>query len=171
MIFIAIGSNLPGAWSDTPYGMCQEAIQKISSRLQCQPIKISPWYETSPIPPSPQPLYINGIIAFQKKIQPVELLFILNDIEKEAGRMRNKVNEARPLDLDIIDIDGLVIDDFPRLILPHPRAHQRGFVLYPLRDIAPMWTHPLSHKSVEQLISELPLDQEIDLYHNQVDKV
>ncbi|EUK18987.1 2-amino-4-hydroxy-6-hydroxymethyldihydropteridine diphosphokinase [Commensalibacter papalotli (ex Botero et al. 2024)] len=160
MIIIAVGSNLGGVWSDTPYGMCQEALRRLSVKLQCS-IKQSCWYQTSPIPPSSQPLYTNGVVALDVKIKPIDLLNILNEMEKEAGRVRQKLNDARPLDLDILDVNGEIINDIPKLIVPHPRMHQRGFVLYPLRDIDPEWIHPISHKSVDQLISELPSDQEI----------
>lgn len=166
MIIIAIGSNLAGNWSDTPYGMCQEAVCRLSVKLQCS-IKQSSWYQTSPIPPSSQPLYTNGVVAFNEKIHPIALLDILNEMEKNAGRLRQKINEARPLDLDILDINGEIIENSPKLIVPHPRLHQRGFVLYPLRDLVPEWIHPTSRKSVNQLIMELPSDQIITPYYNE----
>lgn len=166
MIIIAVGSNLSGVWSDTPYGMCQEAVHRLSKELQCC-VKQSSWYQTSPIPASSQPLYINGAIAIEKKIEPLRLLTLLNVMEKEAGRERQQINEARPLDLDILDVNGEIINDSPRLIVPHPRLHLRGFVLYPLRDIYPQWKHPISHKSVDELIKELPDDQEIFLYSDE----
>lgn len=165
MIIIAVGSNLSGAWSDTPYGMCQRAVQRLSIKLQCS-IRQSLWYQTSPIPPSSQPLYINGAIAFDLDIQPIILLNILNEMEADAGRLRQKINEARPLDLDILEVNSQIIEDSPKLIVPHPRMHQRGFVLYPLRDIDPEWMHLISRKSVEQLILELPRDQEVVVYDN-----
>ncbi|CAI3947286.1 7 [Commensalibacter communis] len=163
MIIIAVGSNLSGVWSDTPYGMCQEAVHRLSTELKCS-IKQSSWYQTSPIPPSSQPLYVNGVIALTKEIEPIELLKTLNKLEAEAGRVRQQVNEARPLDLDILDVNAQIIEDSTRLIIPHPRLHLRGFVLYPLRDVCPHWKHPISHKSVDELIAGLPKDQEIVPY-------
>lgn len=166
MIIIAVGSNLSGVWSDTPYGMCQEAVHRLSKELQCS-VKQSSWYQTSPIPASSQPFYINGVISIQKTIKALRLLELLNLMEKEAGRARQQINEARPLDLDILDVNGEIINDSPRLIVPHPRLHLRGFVLYPLRDIDPQWRHPISHKSVDELIAELPENQEISFYSDE----
>ncbi len=90
---------------------------------------------------------------------PDRLLAALQQIEHDAGRLRTVPDAARTLDLDIIDIDGQV-RSAPDPILPHPRAHLRGFVLYPLRDVAPGWVHPLLHKHVETLIEALP-DQDV----------
>ncbi|MDI2113567.1 2-amino-4-hydroxy-6-hydroxymethyldihydropteridine diphosphokinase [Commensalibacter nepenthis] len=163
MIIIAVGSNLSGVWSDTPYGMCQEAVHRLSTELECH-IKQSSWYQTSPIPPSSQPLYINGVVTLEKEIEPIEVLKILNKIEAEAGRVRQQANEARPLDLDILDIDGKIIEESPKLIIPHPRLHLRGFVLYPLKDVCPQWQHPITHKHINELIDELPKDQAIMSY-------
>lgn len=164
MIIIAIGSNLPGRWGESSYDMCQAAIDRLTERILCHEIIISSWYQTTPIPPSSQPLYINGAIGFQKKMDCVDLLPILNEIEEESGRIRHKANEARPLDLDIIAFNDEIIDQPPTLIVPHPRAHLRAFVLYPLRDIMPNWVHPKYHQTVEELIQALPEDQGIRPY-------
>lgn len=166
MIIIAIGSNLPGKWGNNSYDMCQMAIHRLINALSCDDVIVSSWYQTTPIPPSSQPLYINGAIAFEKKIACVDLLSILHIIEKEAGRIRQKSNEARPLDLDIISFNNEIINNPPALIVPHPRAHLRAFVLYPLRDIAPDWIHPIYQKNIEQLIKGIPEDQGISLYQS-----
>ncbi|MCX7385000.1 MAG: 2-amino-4-hydroxy-6-hydroxymethyldihydropteridine diphosphokinase, partial [Alphaproteobacteria bacterium] len=76
-------------------------------------------------------------------------------IEARAGRVRGAANAARTLDLDIIDIAGLRRDT-PAPILPHPRAHERGFVLRPLADVAPGWVHPRLGRTVEDLLATLP---------------
>ncbi len=76
-----------------------------------------------------------------------------------AGQ-ENVRNEARVLDIDLLDYDGEVIDE-PSLTLPHPRLHQRAFVLMPLRDILPEWTHPKTGDDVTAMISALPAEQDI----------
>ena len=164
MIIISVGSNLPGAWGDNPYEMCQKAFYYLGKKLNDTSMVVSPMYQTTPIPPSSQPLYINGVILFDSQIPCEDLLSILNDLEDKAGRIRQKINESRPLDLDIIAYHDKIIKDSSRLIVPHPRAHLRAFVLYPLRDVLPNWIHPESKKSLDELISELPPDQGIEPY-------
>jgi 2-amino-4-hydroxy-6-hydroxymethyldihydropteridine diphosphokinase len=85
------------------------------------------------------------------------MLAALQSIEARLGRVRSVPNAARTIDLDIIDMGGLVLDE-PDLILPHPRAHLRRFVLVPLRDVAPAWRHPGSGRSVSELLDELEMD-------------
>ncbi len=165
MIIISIGSNLPGIWGNSPYEMCQKAFYRLNKRLDNTSMIISPLYQTTPIPLSSQPLYINGVILFNNLISCMNLLSILNDLENEAGRRRQKINEARPLDLDIIAYHDHIIHEPPKLIVPHPRAHLRGFVLYPLRDVLPNWVHPENKKSIDTLIKELPDGQGIERYN------
>ena len=93
--------------------------------------------------------------------EPARLLAQIQAIEARAGRRRGVANAARTLDLDIIAIDDLV-RDAPDPVLPHPRAHQRAFVLVPLADVAPAWRHPLLQRCVRRLIEELP-PQSIEL--------
>ena len=69
-------------------------------------------------------------------------------------------NEARILDLDVIDYDGQIVDDGV-INLPHPRLHLRAFVLYPIRDLDPQWHHPILQKSIDQMIDEMPDGQDI----------
>ena len=95
------------------------------------------------------------MLRLQGSLTPDAVLAILQQIEREAGRQRSVANAARTLDLDIIDIGGQ-IRTAPDLTLPHPRAHTRGFVLYPLRDVAPGWVHPIFRTHVQTLIEALP---------------
>jgi 2-amino-4-hydroxy-6-hydroxymethyldihydropteridine diphosphokinase len=115
----------------------------------------SRWFSTAPIPPSGQPRYINAVLRLVTTASPPEMLGMLAAIEGEFGRVRAEPDAARTLDLDIIDMGGL-IRDTPDPILPHPRAHARGFVLYPLRDVAPRWVHPASGLTIDALIKALP---------------
>ena len=85
---------------------------------------------------------------------PDQLLATLHGIEMAFGRIRQERNEARVLDLDLIDHDGLVRDD-DQITLPHPRMHLRTFVLCPLAEIAPGWTHPVLQLSVDELLENL----------------
>ncbi len=88
-------------------------------------------------------------------MRPAGLLSALQGIEAAAGRERGVPNAARVLDLDIVDMNGLV-RNAPDPVLPHPRAHLRAFVLLPLRDVAPGWVHPVLGTPIDTLIAALP---------------
>lgn len=91
-------------------------------------------------------------------MEPESLLACLHEIEARFSRVRKVLNAPRTLDLDIIDYRGRVADGMAGPVLPHPRAHLRAFVLLPLREIAPDWTHPLTGEGMERLIAALPPD-------------
>jgi 2-amino-4-hydroxy-6-hydroxymethyldihydropteridine diphosphokinase len=144
MILVAIGANLPGPDGATPLQTCGEAVRALAELPELQLHSVSRWYETEPVPRSDQPNYVNGMARLQRLpgtvIRPEALLASLQAIETRFGRRRSEPNAARTLDLDLIDLDGL-IRDTPDPILPHPRTHQRAFVLLPLLDVAPDWVH------------------------------
>jgi 2-amino-4-hydroxy-6-hydroxymethyldihydropteridine diphosphokinase len=145
MILVAIGANLPGPDGVTPLQTCAEAVQALAELPELQLHSMSRWYETEPVPRSDQPNYINGVARLQRMhaaaISAEVLLASLQAIEARFGRRRGEPNAARTLDLDLIDLDGLVRAK-PDPILPHPRTHLRAFVLLPLLDVAPDWVHP-----------------------------
>jgi 2-amino-4-hydroxy-6-hydroxymethyldihydropteridine diphosphokinase len=155
--YIALGSNL---------GDSRQVILDAMARLQHfsdQPILKSSLWQTTPVncPPN-SPLFVNAVVGFapQKNEAPESLLQKLRELEKEFGRPPKKVlNEPRPLDLDLIAF-GTETRNSPELILPHPRAHLRRFVLQPLSEIAPDLILPGQSKTVSQLLAEL-LDEEM----------
>jgi 2-amino-4-hydroxy-6-hydroxymethyldihydropteridine diphosphokinase len=155
MILVAIGANLPGPGGIAPLLTCERALAEIAVLPGLTLVAASPWYETAPMPPSGQPPYINGVARLAGDITPEALLAALQAIEARFGRVRGVANAARTLDLDIIDLDGLR-RAAPDPILPHPRAHERGFVLAPLADIAPTWRHPVLGESATALLAALP---------------
>jgi 2-amino-4-hydroxy-6-hydroxymethyldihydropteridine diphosphokinase len=154
-IFIAIGANLPDGAGRSPLQICESAATDICTLPGLGSCVRSRWFSSAPIPLSDQPRYINGVIRTEGKIDPDALLFALQAIETKAGRVRSVTNAARTLDLDIIDMAGLV-RAAPDPILPHPRAHERAFVLFPLRDVAPDWVHPQSLLTLKELLGLLP---------------
>ncbi len=155
MILIAIGANLTGEDGSTPIDTCRAAVPFLCEIPGLSFVALSNWYRTPPQPRANQPDYCNGAIRFFGEITPADLLARLHEIEARFGRQRAELNAARTLDLDIIDLNG-IIRATPDPILPHPRAHLRAFVLRPILDVAPGWRHPVLHQNVATLLADLP---------------
>lgn len=159
MILVAIGANLPADGFGSPLQTCEAAVARLAAEPGIAVLARSRWYESEPVPPSGQPWYVNGMVAVATALPPGDLLARLHAIEASFGRVRRVRNEARPLDLDLIDHDGAVRDGADGgPVLPHPRAQERAFVLLPLADLAPGWTHPVTGESVRSLLAALPAD-------------
>lgn len=157
MILLALGANLP-----SPAGPPRLTLEAAVKRLRMAGVEIvsqSRWYRSRAHPPSSQPDYVNGVIAVQSRLPPRGLLDLMHKIEWDFGRRRGEANAARVIDLDLLDYDGRVADGPEAPILPHPRLHERAFVLLPLAEIAPDWLHPVSRKPLGRLIAELPRGQ------------
>jgi len=148
--YIGIGSNL-----EDPIRQVRRALQALNGILASSCVAQSPLYRTAPVggPPG-QPDYINAVAALDTGLTPYQLLMALQTLELAQGRTRNVRWGARTLDLDLLLYDQLTSDD-PRLTLPHPRLHERAFVLYPLRDIAPNLTIP-GHGPLAELLARCP---------------
>ncbi|MHA7880417.1 MAG: 2-amino-4-hydroxy-6-hydroxymethyldihydropteridine diphosphokinase [Saccharospirillum sp.] len=130
--WIALGSNL-----GVPEACLRQAVQRLSELPHSQGLRCSPWYCSAPIGgPPDQPDYLNAICRLDTRLAPMALLRTLQAIETEAGRERQVRWGPRTLDLDIILYDDRISDD-PELTLPHPRAHERAFVVRPMCDLAP----------------------------------
>jgi 2-amino-4-hydroxy-6-hydroxymethyldihydropteridine diphosphokinase len=164
MILIAIGANLPGPDGATPHATCQAAAAAVGGIPGLRGLVVSPWYRSGAIPRTGDPDYCNGVIRLDGVIAPEDLLARLQEIEARFGRVRGTPNAPRTLDLDIIDLNGIV-RAAPDPVLPHPRAHLRAFVLRPLLDIAPAWRHPLFHGDAATLLAALP-PQPIQPWHD-----
>jgi 2-amino-4-hydroxy-6-hydroxymethyldihydropteridine diphosphokinase len=153
LAFVALGSNLGDSRRIILDAMAR--LQKFSNR----PLLKSSLWQTTPVNcPPDSPLFVNAIVGFtpQKNETPESLLQKLRALEKEFGRTPKKVlNEPRSLDLDLIAF-GTETRNSPELILPHPRAHLRRFVLQPLGEIAPDLILPGQFKTISQLLAGLP---------------
>jgi len=114
-------------------------------------LAVSPVYETDPVGPPPQGPYLNAVVRLRTSLPPRALLERLQAIETAAGRTRGgERNAARTLDLDILFYGDAKIHE-PGLAVPHPRLHERAFVLEPLCDLAPDRVHPTLHARVDVL--------------------
>lgn len=154
--YIALGSNL---------GVSAEALEGALAMLNALPetrvLQVSPWYRSAAIGgPANQPDYLNAVCELTTGLPPRPLLDALHQIEHHFGRERQVRWGPRTLDLDIIWYQNVRSED-PELTLPHPRAHERAFVLRPLADIAPdlvLGNHSLEHwleHTRDQAISRL----------------
>ena len=159
MIYIGIGSNLNGKNNETPLQNCKKALVELKKEVNI--CKISSWYKSEPIPVSNQPWFINGVIEISTNKSSLDLLEFILNIEEFFGRLREKKNEARILDLDIIDYKKKILYIKNKLIIPHPRMHERSFVLQPLRELNPKWMHPIKKKGIKELIRNLNDKQKI----------
>jgi 2-amino-4-hydroxy-6-hydroxymethyldihydropteridine diphosphokinase len=145
---LALGSNIGD--SVTTLEAATQALTAIPGiELEAK----SSWYRTKAVGP-PQPDYINACIILQVKMSPQELLDTLLAIEQKFGRVRRERWGARSLDLDILLYDDLILDT-PTLQIPHPRMHERAFVLVPLVEIAPDWIEPVSGLAIKQLVKKV----------------
>ncbi|OSQ38077.1 2-amino-4-hydroxy-6-hydroxymethyldihydropteridine pyrophosphokinase [Thalassospira mesophila] len=160
-MLIALGANLPTVRFGAPADAVRAAIAALATLDGVSIEKTSAFYETAPVPVSDQPWYVNAIVQIKTSMSPQELLARLHEIEADFGRVRVARNEARVLDLDLIAYGRQTIRDDGGLIVPHPRLHERAFVLLPLRDVAARWVHPVLHQPVSDMIDALPADQEI----------
>ncbi|WP_318987522.1 2-amino-4-hydroxy-6-hydroxymethyldihydropteridine diphosphokinase [Falsiroseomonas ponticola] len=148
LIIVAIGANLPGPDGAPAIETCRRAAAALDRLPGYRLAALSRWFATAPVPPSPSsPDYVNGVALLRPEGDrdvagdPARLLRALQGIEDAFGRVRPYPNAPRTLDLDIIGV-GATVRDAPDPILPHPRAHERAFVLAPLCDVAPGWVHP-----------------------------
>lgn len=159
MILIGIGANLPHANHGSPIETCEAALAALGKR-GVRVVRRSRWYESAPVPPGPQPWFVNGVAAVETALEPGPLLDLLHAVEASFGRVRDEPGGPRVLDLDLLDYRGRrVADPAGGPTVPHPRLAERAFVLLPLAEIAPAWRHPVSRRPVDRLIADLPPGQ------------
>ena len=159
MILVGIGSNLAARGYASPQATAVAALAALAAP-DLALIACSPWYESEPVPRSGQPWFVNAIVVVAAALAPEALLERLQALELRFGRERGARNAARTLDLDLIDYDCRIVET-ATLTLPHPRLHERRFVLAPLCDLAPGWRHPLLGVTAAELLAGLPAGQPV----------
>jgi 2-amino-4-hydroxy-6-hydroxymethyldihydropteridine diphosphokinase len=152
MILIALGGNL-----ESHAGLPAQTLSAALSELARSGItiaRVSPYYVTPAWPDPSDPSFVNAVARVETRLAPHALMAILHSTETAFGRIRSAKNAPRTLDLDLLDYDSRIEPGPP--VLPHPRIAERAFVLVPLADVAPDWTHPVTGKSVGEMIAALP---------------
>lgn len=146
-VAIALGSNLGDrlAWLANARHRLEEVLDTL---------RMSSIYETDPVSDEPQPRYLNAVVTGATDLGPLDLLHALQRIEADLGRERPFPNAPRTIDLDLLLYDELILAT-PDLTLPHPRLHERYFVLVPLAELAPDRRHPQVNQTIGELLRAL----------------
>ena len=160
MILIGIGGNLESAQFGPPRDTLTAALAALKEK-RIRILARSGWYRTEPVPRSDQPWFVNAVVSLATELGAKDLLNALQATERQFGRVREEPNAPRILDLDILDYQGEVMDT-TSLVLPHPRLHERRFVLIPIAEIAPDWRHPILELAAAQLLARLSSEQQIE---------
>ena len=149
--FIGVGSN-----EGERVEHISKALRALSAMNGTRLIQMAAMIETEPIGP-PQGPYLNTVIEIETTLEPVALLRTLRAIEQAAGRLPSAQRWGpRVIDLDILLYDDRILSE-PALIIPHPRMHERRFVLEPLAQLAPHVAHPVLKQTIAELLAALPV--------------
>ena len=147
-VIIALGSNMAGAYVSSQV-LLEAALGEFEA-AGLHLLRRSGWWRSAAWPNGAGPDYLNGLAIVETMLGPYETLRALLEIERRFGRQRDQPNDPRTLDLDLI-AHGRAVLDTPELILPHPRAAERLFVMGPLAQVAPQWRHPRSGETAQAL--------------------
>ena len=147
-VALALGSNLGDR-----LGNLRRTVKVLASCVKLT--DFSPVYETAPAYITDQPVFLNAVVLGTTHLEPLPLLWAVKDIEREIGRTPTFRFGPRVIDIDILFYADLILET-PELTIPHARLHERDFVLQPLSDVAPDWTHAKRGQTVAEMLALLP---------------
>ncbi len=156
--YLGLGSNMGNR-----QGNLDRALELLSQRLSVG--QLSSVYDTEPVGNVDQSRFLNMVCQVHTRLTPVELLALAKGIEMKLGRVSRKPNAPRPIDIDILFCGDQIIET-PNLVIPHPRLAERAFVLIPLAEIAPELVHPVSGKTVRELLQMVTEKQGVLRWEN-----
>ena len=147
VVYLGLGSNMGNRRDNLDKGL-----QLLSQREQVG--QVSSIYDTEPVGNPAQPRFLNLVCQIYTRLAPMELLTLVKGIESKLGRTLGESNAPRPIDIDILFYGDQIIEN-SKLVIPHPRLAERAFVLVPLAELAPELAHPVSGKTIEELLQGL----------------
>ena len=152
-VYLSLGSNLGDREANL-----STAITKLAEFGNV--IVVSSFYETEPVDVPAQPWFLNCAVKFETEKMPRQLMSAILSLEQSMGRQRRQSKGPRTIDIDVLLFGSSVIE-LPSLTVPHPRMHQRRFVLEPLAEIAPEARHPVFKRTMRELRDALPVGQTV----------
>ncbi len=158
MIYVGLGANLVHPIHGGPANTLKIVRKSLDGR-HIKVLRMSDLYETSPVPVSDDPWFVNAVLSLETDLTPRDLLQLLHKTENVFGRERSAINAPRVIDLDLLAYHDIVSLPGEIPILPHPRLDQRIFVMKPLSELDPEWIHPRTGHVAREILSKIPSTQ------------